>query len=144
MKRISMTRIIRTYHELIAFSSFEERFDYLKLNGSPGRPTFGHERWMNQRFYTSNEWKAVRDFVISRDDAHDLAAEDRPILGRIMIHHMVPLRPDDLTDPSEILLNPEYLISCSLSTHNAIHFGDKSQIGILRERQPNDTSPWLH
>ena len=144
MKRISMTRIIRTYHELIAFSSFEERFDYLKLNGSPGRPTFGHERWMNQRFYTSNEWKAVRDFVISRDDAHDLAAEDRPILGRIMIHHMVPLRPDDLTDPSEILLNPEYLISCSLSTHNAIHFGDESQIGILRERQPNDTSPWLH
>ncbi len=137
-----MTDRIRTYNEMIQYSTFIDRFHYLKLNGKTGMPTFGHERWMNQRFYRSSEWKRIRDFVITRDQGFDLGCSDRPIAGKIMIHHMVPLTPEIIEHSEEVMLDPNYLISCSLTTHNAIHFGDESRVKMFEERKPGDTCPW--
>ena len=134
----------RNYEELMKLETFDERFDYLKLDSKPGFPTFGHERWMNQKFYRSPEWRNIRNFVIARDRAFDLGSEDRLIAGKIMIHHIVPLTSSHLRQSDETILDPNYLISCSHHTHNAIHFGDSSQVATLVERRPNDTSPWLH
>lgn len=133
---------MKCYDDMIRLPSFEERFHYLKLTGQIGRPTFGHERWMNQRFYRSREWKRIRDFIISRDNGFDLGSSDHPILGKIIIHHMVPLTPDAIEHGDETILDPQYLISCSLDTHNAIHFGDESAPRGIVERRPNDTCPW--
>ena len=134
----------RTYEELMTIDGFEARYEYLKLEGKPGYPTFGHERWMNQQFYHSVQWKQVRSFVITRDQGFDLGSPDRPIAGKIMIHHMIPLNADALTDFEDYVLDPNYLISCSMNTHNAIHYGDISQVADPVERGPNDTSPWRH
>jgi hypothetical protein len=134
----------RTYEGLMELETFEERFEYLKLEGKPGFPTFGHERWMNQKFYRSAEWRHIRNFIIARDQAFDLGARDRPIPGKIMIHHMVPLTPDALTHSDDTVMDPNYLISCSMRTHNAIHYGDASLVELPTQRRPNDTAPWLH
>ena len=133
---------VLTYHELIAIPDYKDRFSYLQLNGIPGQETFGHERWMNQRFYHSSEWKQMRDFIITRDQGLDLAHPDYPIAGKIIIHHMMPLTPDAIASSDDIMLNPEYLISCSLATHNAIHYGDVTQLRTPTERRPYDTCPW--
>lgn len=133
---------VLTYHELIAIPDYKDRFSYLQLNGIPGQETFGHERWMNQRFYHSSEWKQMRDFIITRDQGLDLAHPDYPIAGKIIIHHMMPLTPDAIVASDDIMLNPEYLISCSLATHNAIHYGDATQLRTPTERRPYDTCPW--
>lgn len=130
------------YSELIALPTYEERFKYLQLNGSVGRQTFGHERWMNQRFYRSAEWKAIRNQVIIRDNGCDLGCLDRPIFGKILIHHMNPIDPSDLKSGNSDILNPDFLISCSLATHNGIHYGDLSTLRDPVERTPNDTAPW--
>lgn len=137
-----MNGIIRTYSELMRIESYEERFEYLALNGTVARPTFGNERWMNQRFYHSKEWYDVRDYVIARDYGFDLGHRDFPIPGKIMIHHMNPLTPDQIEHADRNMLDPEFLISCSLATHNAIHYGDKDQLRIMNERFPNDMIPW--
>ena len=133
---------VLTYRELIAIPDYKDRFSYLQLNGIPGQETFGHERWMNQRFYHSSEWKQMRDFIITRDQGLDLAHPDYPIAGKIIIHHMMPLTPDAIVTSDDIMLNPEYLISCSLATHNAIHYGDATQLRTPTERRPYDTCPW--
>lgn len=135
---------MRTYNELITIQSFEERFQYLKLNGSVGDITFGHNRWLNQQFYKSRIWKDLRDYIIVRDKACDLAIDGREINERIYIHHMNPLSVQDITHSSDILLDPNYLICCSFSTHNAIHYGDESLLKPIAfiERRPNDTTPW--
>ena len=139
-----MTRtIIRTYEDLIKIDSFEDRFEYLKLSGAVGEDTFGFDRWLNQIFYKSKEWKRVRDEVIVRDMGHDLAHEDYPIKGKVIIHHMNPIFLDDLVDRTEFLLEPNYLICASHNTHNAIHFGDQNLLPkkpILR--RPGDTKLW--
>lgn len=136
---------IRTYTELSELDSFEDRFEYLKLSGSIGKETFGYDRYLNQRFYNSVEWKRIRDKVILRDLGCDLACEDREIYGKILIHHMNPLLPKDIIHLSEYVMNPEYLITTTHETHNAIHYGD---ISILTtrpvERTKNDTCPWRH
>ena len=132
----------RTYSELSQLETFEERFRYLALSGAVGEMTFGHDRWMNQQFYKSQEWHNVRSYVIARDNGFDLGSKERPISGRIMIHHIVPLSPDSLTDSDQTVLDPNYLISCSLATHNAIHFGDESLVSLPVERIPGDTLPW--
>lgn len=136
---------IRTYTELSELDSFEDRFEYLKLSGSIGKETFGYDRYLNQRFYNSVEWKKIRDQVILRDLGCDLACEDREIYGKILIHHMNPLLPKDIIHLSEYVMNPEYLITTTHETHNAIHYGD---ISILTtrpvERTKNDTCPWRH
>lgn len=135
--------IIRTYSELKRLKTFEERYEYLRLKGVVGKDTFGFDRYLNQDFYKSPEWKAVRDFVIVRDNGCDLGVEGYEIHGKILIHHMNPILPEDIINHTDFLLNPEYLISTILSTHNAIHYGDKSKlITAPIERTKNDTCPW--
>lgn len=137
--------IIRSYSELIHIPTFEERFEYLKLSGSVGKETFGFDRYLNQVFYRSKEWKRVRDLVIVRDNGCDLGIEDREICGRIYIHHMNPISLSDIERKSESILNPEYLICVTHNTHNAIHYGDSSLLVTAPiERTPNDTCPWRH
>lgn len=136
--------IIRTYKELSRLSTFEERFEYLKLNGEVGKDTFGFDRFINQKFYTSREWRALRDYVIVRDNGCDLGIPGHEITGRkIIIHHLNPITMKDIVDQSEYLMNPEYLITTIHNTHNAIHYGDKSLlITAPVERRANDTCPW--
>lgn len=136
---------IRTYSELIQLPTFEERFRYLQLNGQVGEDTFGFDRYINQRFYRSKEWLQVRDYVIVRDKGCDLGVEGYEIYGRILIHHLNPISLRDITELSDFLLNPEYLISTTHLTHNAIHYGDESILMIAPiERSKNDTCPWRH
>lgn len=137
--------ILKTYSELIQIPTFEERFEYLKLDGNVGEDTFGFDRWMNQIFYRSPEWKRIRDEVIIRDNGCDLAMPGHEIYGRILIHHMNPISVDDIERRTDLLLNPEYLISTVHRTHNAIHYGDKNLLpqGLI-VRTPNDTCPWKH
>lgn len=137
------TMIIRTYSELITLPTFEERFKYLQLNGQVGKDTFGFDRYLNQNFYRSIEWKRLRNQIILRDNGCDLGVEGYEIHGRIIIHHMNPITIKDITDATEFLLNPEYLISTVHNTHNAIHYGDESLLCLGPiERTKNDTCPW--
>ena len=135
---------IKTYSELSLLSTFEERYRYLQLNGNVGEETFGFERIFNQRFYRSREWKRVRNVIIIRDNGCDLGIPDRPIYGKIIIHHLNPITMDDILHNTELLMNPEYLVCTSHDTHNAIHYGDEelliSSIPIIRTK--NDTCPW--
>lgn len=134
---------LRTYTELLKIPTFLERFRYLKLGGQVGTETFGFDRYLNQAFYKSREWRSIRDKVIARDLGYDLASEDRPIGGRIIVHHMNPISEADIENSTELLLNPEYLISVSNDTHQAIHYGDESLLvcdPIIRK--PNDTALW--
>lgn len=136
---------IRTYSELSKLKAFEERYRYLRLNGAVGKETFGFDRYLNQFFYRSQKWKTVRDKVIIRDNGCDLGIEDYEIHGRILIHHMNPITLQDLETESEFLLDPEFLISTTHNTHNAIHYGDESLlITAPIERCKNDTCPWRH
>lgn len=135
--------MIRTYSELITLPTFQERFDYLKLDGKVGQDTFGFDRYLNQRFYQSAEWKRIRDKIIIRDNGCDLGLDDYSIMGGIYIHHMNPIMPKDVIDQTEFLLNPEYLIAVSRGTHQAIHYGAESLLHkIPIERTKNDTCPW--
>ena len=136
-------KIIRTYSELITLPTFEERYEYLKLNGVVGEETFGFDRYINQLFYTSQEWRSIRNHVILRDNGCDLGIPGREINGRILIHHMNPITKEDILNRSEFLMNPEYLISTIDTTHNAIHYGDSNL--LMKdpiERSKNDTCPW--
>ena len=136
---------IRTYSELILIPTFEERFKYLQLNGRVGDDTFGFDRYINQKFYRSAEWKRIRDLVIMRDNGCDLALEGYEIYGRILIHHMNPITIKDVELSTEYLMNPEYLICVTHNTHNAIHYGDEKLINKgLVVRTKNDTCPWKH
>ena len=136
---------IKTYSELIKIPTFKDRFEYLRLDGKVGEETFGFDRYLNQIFYKSQEWKAARDFVIIRDQGCDLAMEGHEIFGRILVHHMNPIRIEDRVNRSKYLLDPEYLICTIKNTHDAIHYGDGSLLitGPI-ERTKNDTCPWRH
>ena len=135
--------IIRTYSELITLPTFEERFKYLKLNGQVGESTFGFDRYLNQLFYKSDEWLRLRDQIIIRDNGCDLGIEGREIHGRILIHHMNPIRKEDILNRSRYLLDPEFLICTVKRTHDAIHYGDENLLlTIPKERRKNDTCPW--
>ena len=135
--------MIRTYSELSTLKTFRERYEYLRLQGTVGEETFGFDRYLNQIFYRSPEWRSIRDFVILRDNGCDLGVAGYEIYGRILIHHMNPISVEDIYKRSDYLLNPEYLISTVLSTHNAIHYGDESLL-IMEPvvRSKNDTCPW--
>lgn len=132
----------KCYTELIQIPTFEERFEYLKLGGQVGSETFGFDRWINQRFYRSHEWKQIRSKVILRDEGRDLGVEGYELQNGVYVHHMNPMIPKDIVDAESWILNPEFLICVSLNTHNAIHFGDASLLPKLIERRPNDTCPW--
>lgn len=135
---------MKTYNEMILLPTFQERFNYLKLNGLVGEDTFGYNRYLNQYFYTSREWKQLRDAIIVRDNGCDLGIEGCEIGSGILIHHIEPITMDDIKNRSDKLLDPNNLICVSKKTHNAIHFGDESILveDVTIERFPNDTSPW--
>lgn len=134
---------IRTYSELSQLKTFEERFEYLKLGGKVGENTFGFDRIFNQIFYKSIEWRAIRDYIIVRDNCCDLAIEGYDIFGKVYIHHLNPISIEDIEKKSEFLLNPEFLITTTHNTHNAIHYGDKTLLCLKPiERRKNDTCPW--
>lgn len=135
--------IIKSYSELILLPTFKERYEYLRLNGVVGKETFGFDRYMNQVFYRSAEWRRVRDFVIARDNGCDLGIIGREIYGKVIIHHMNPISPEDIRDRNYMILDPEYLISTIHDTHLAIHYGDDHM--LLQEpvtRFAGDTCPW--
>lgn len=133
----------RTYSELSMLSTFEERFEYLKLGGAVGEDTFGFERYLNQKFYRSREWKRIRDLVIIRDNGCDLGIDGRFIVSHIIIHHLNPINSSDIRLVTTNLLNPEYLICVSHDTHNAIHYGDKNLLAKdYIGRTPDDTTLW--
>ena len=135
---------MKTYSEMILLPTFQERFNYLKLSGLVGEDIFGYNRYLNQYFYTSREWKQLRNAIIVRDNGCDLGIEGCEIGSGILIHHIEPITMDDIKNRSDKLLDPNNLICVSKKTHNAIHFGDESILteDVTIERFPNDTSPW--
>lgn len=135
--------MIRTYSELARFDSIDDRFEYLSLQGRVAEQTFGHERWMNQQFYASRQWKHIRQFVIARDEGCDLGVAGFEIFDQPTIHHMNPMSPDDIIHGNGDILDPEFLITVSPKTHNAIHYGDRRQLPRPPvERRPGDTKLW--
>lgn len=137
-----MTKV-RSYSELSVFDTFDERFDYLKLGGGVGTPTFGHDRFLNQQFYASREWHDVRDYVICRDEGCDLGIVGYEIYVDILIHHMNAMTVDDIVNREPWILDPEYLITTSKQTHNDIHYGVRNHIPkAVVERIPGDTKLW--
>lgn len=135
--------MIRTFSELRRLDTLEERFEYLQLDGTVGETTFGRERWVNQRFYHASEWRKVRSHVIARDQGLDLGAQDSPIRNASVIHHMNPIQIEDFEEDPAAMLDPEFLISTALRTHNGIHYGDKSSLPRpFVERTPGDTNLW--
>lgn len=140
-----MIERIRTYSELCLLPTFRERYEYLKLQGIVGEETFGFDRYMNQFFYRSPEWRAIRDEVIARDEGCDLGIPGREIFDRIIIHHMNPISPEDIRDRSDFLLNPDFLIVTTHRTHQAIHYGNEELL-VQDEavRFKNDMCPWKH
>ena len=138
-----MKNSIRTYSELITIPTFEERFEYLKLNGSVGLETFGHDRYLNQILYNSPEWRRFRPEIIVRDNGCDLACEGYEIFGKILIHHINPITAKDILNRNPKVFDPENVITTVHNTHNAIHYGDENLlITAPIERNRNDTCPW--
>lgn len=138
-----MSTAIRSYSELRRLKTFEDRYAYLRIGGLVGKETFGFDRYLNQGFYRSAAWKRARDLVIIRDEGCDLGIDDRVIYDRILVHHMNPVTLDNLNEYDPSLIDPEYLICVSHSTHNAIHYGDSSLlVSLPRVRQPGDTKLW--
>lgn len=134
---------IRTYSDLIRHSTFEDRYEYLKLSGAVGQSTFGFDRYLNQQFYQSYAWKTVRRHVIIRDGGCDLAMEGYEIHADLLIHHMNPISQDDIIHGEDWITDPEFLITTTRNTHNAIHYGDRSLLPTpALERSPGDTKLW--
>lgn len=135
--------ITRSYSELRSLETFLERYEYLRLKGRVADPTFGIDRWMNQDFYRSTEWKQVRQYVIARDLGRDLGVEGYDIHDRVIIHHMNPMVPHDIIHSADYILDPEFLITTTHNTHNAIHYGDRSLLRMEPvDRRPGDTKLW--
>lgn len=136
--------IIKSYRELIQIPDFEGRYEYLKMKTMIGEKTFGFERFLNQSFYRSKEWKDVRRKVIQRDNGCDLAIDGRDVYGRIEIHHINPITIEDIENHTDKLLDIENLICVSPNTHKAIHYGDSSVLvkNEITVRRPYDTCPW--
>lgn len=138
-----MTTMNRSYSETMTFETFEERFNYLKLEGRVGKETFGHDRYLNQILYKDKEWRRTRRDIIIRDDGCDLGIPGRQIHGNVYVHHINPITVEDVLNRAPKVFDPENLICTSLLTHNAIHYSDESILPLDPvERRPNDTCPW--
>jgi hypothetical protein len=135
--------MIRTYSELVTFKTIEERYNYLKLKSAVGRPTFGAERYLNQEFYRSKAWRRLRNEIIVRDNGCDLGVDGYDIFDNVYVHHMNPMRTEDIVHGNRDNLDPEFLICVAFRTHNAIHYGDDSQLPKrFVDRRPGDTTLW--
>lgn len=134
--------MIRTYSELRSYKTLEERYAYLRLKGNVGDSTFGFDRWINQKFYKSKQWQDVRDYVIVRDEGCDLGILGNEIFSRLAIHHMNPMTVEQITNGAEEILDPNFLITVSHSTHNAIHYGVERLTKLPLERSVGDTQLW--
>ena len=134
---------MRTYSELSNLDTFEDRYQYLTLRGIVGYSTFGFDRYINQNFYSSREWRQIRQHLILRDIGCDLGVEGYEIHGRLLIHHMNPITAEDIAHGDESIIDPEYLITTTHKTHNAIHYGDERQLPRpLVPRRHGDTKLW--
>lgn len=134
---------MKTYSELVSFTTLEERYNYLRTGSLVGDATFGGSRWLNQKLYTSPEWKEFRREIVIRDDGCDLALEGYEISGKIIIHHLNPITKEQILNRDRSIFDPENVVCVSFDTHNAIHYGDESLIPhVPIERTPNDTIPW--
>lgn len=134
---------IRRYSELRTFPTHEERYEYLRLKGAVGDTTFGVDRYINQNFYRSAQWKHTRNLVIARDMGMDLGIPGFEIYDNIVVHHMNPMTAEAIVEANSDILDPEYLISCTLDTHNSIHYGNASTLRSLpAERRQGDTNLW--
>ena len=133
----------KTYGDLLRFSTFEERFRYLKIGGIVGRSTFGFDRHLNQAFYQSLEWRAIREKVLSRDEGCDLGIQGREVFARPVVHHITPISIDDVQKGHDNVFDLDNLVCTSHVTHNAIHYGDESLlIKLPKAREKGDTCPW--
>lgn len=132
----------RCYSELILLKTFEERFEYLKLDGVVGTETFGYDRYLNQLLYRSSEWKKIRNEIIVRDNGCDLGIDGHEIFVSPLIHHINPITIEDVKNRNPIIFDSENLITTILSTHNAIHYGYEVPNNKIPNRIPNDTCPW--
>lgn len=132
--------MLKCYSELLRLTTFKERYEYLRLDGVVGEETFGFDRYLNQIFYNSQEWKDIRRKIIIRDNGCDLGLDGYEIRGKILIHHMNPIRQQDILLRTDLVLNPEYLIATTLSTHNAIHYGDEKLLLTV----PNERRKMIH
>ena len=132
----------RCYSELILLKTFDERFEYLRLDGVVGIETFGYDRYLNQLLYRSSEWKKIRNEIIVRDNGCDLGIDGHEIFGSSLIHHINPITIDDVKNRNPIIFDSENLITTILSTHNAIHYGYEVPNNKIPNRIPNDTCPW--
>lgn len=138
-----MMKMTKTYDELSRLDTFEERFEYLKLDGKVSSETFGYERYLNQKLYSSKEWKNIRDRVIIRDNGCDLGIEGYGITSKAMIHHINPITRQMILDRDPMIFDLNNLITVSHSTHNAIHYSNKDiLVTEFKERKPGDTTPW--
>lgn len=143
LDRMTTTMMAKSYHELRHLETFEERFDYLSLRGTVGESTFGYDRYINQAFYRSKQWRDMRYRIIARDEGCDLGIPGREIYDQIIVHHLNPMSVEDIKDGTDLVLDEDNLICVTHNTHNAIHYGDASLlIQPLIERRPGDTSPW--
>lgn len=132
----------KSYSELLRYGSFQDRFDYLKLGGTLGRSTFGFDRYINQDFYKSRDWKAARDIVITRDNGCDLGIEGYEIFSDLLVHHMNPMTSDDIQHGEDWIVDPEFLITTTKVTHNDIHYGNELTRKPLVKRSAGDTALW--
>lgn len=139
---IQMNTSIKTYSELILLPTFLERYNYLKIGGRVGKETFGYDRYLNQVLYSSDDWKRFRRDIIIRDLGSDLACEGYEIYGKALVHHINPITVEDVLNRSPKIFDPENVITTTLNTHNAIHYGDESLLALFTERTANDTCPW--
>ena len=136
---------IRTYSETITLPTYEERFDYLKLEGKVGKETFGYDRYLNQILYNTEQWRKFRRGIIIRDNACDLACEGYEINYRILVHHINPITVEDVINRNPMIFDPENVITMTHRTHNALHYGNKNLLVTKPiERTKNDTCPWRH
>jgi hypothetical protein len=135
--------VSRSYTEMLTRDTFLSRYRYLALNGQVAEETFGSERWMNQQFYTSHEWKNARDVVLIRDNGCDLGVPGHEIFDRAIVHHINPITPQNLIDRDPVIFDPDNLILVSHNTHSAIHYGDEGMLPRpIIERRPGDTKLW--
>lgn len=133
----------KTYTELIQIPDYHGRLEYLSLHGVLGELNQDVNRYLNQRFYRTPEWRNIRKTVIIRDNGCDMACKGIEVIGFPIIHHINPVTVDDVINRSSKLFDLNNLILVSKETHNLIHYGvARPEEEQYVERRPGDTKLW--